>query len=87
MFEGEITHEGDLCSFEVLARRAALEQPGIRAIAEIVHDLDLKDGKYSRAEAAGVSAMLAGIAARNQSDQRRMEEGMVLFDALYAQWS
>ena len=86
MFEGEVTHEGDLCSFEVLTRRAGLEQPGIRAIAEIVHDLDLKDGKYGRAEAAGVSAMLAGIAARNQSDQRRMEEGMVLFDALYAQW-
>jgi len=71
-----------LCSFEVLARRAGLE-PKVKAIAEIVHDLDLKDGKYGRAETAGVAAMLAGIAARNQSDQRRMEEGMVLFDALY----
>jgi hypothetical protein len=85
MFEGEITHEGDLCSFEVLSRRCALEQPRLRAIAEIVHDLDLKDGKFGRPETAGVAAMLTGIAARHESDLRRMEEAMVLFDALYAQ--
>jgi hypothetical protein len=85
MFEGEITHEVDLCSFEVLARSCGLEQPRLRAIAEMVHDLDLKDGKFGRPETAGVAAMLAGIAARHESDQKRMEEAMVLFDALYAQ--
>jgi len=85
MFEGEFTHEGDLCSFEVLARRCALQDSGVRAIAEIVHDLDLKDARYARPEAPGVAAVISGIAARNKSDQRRMEESSVIFDALYAQ--
>jgi hypothetical protein len=84
MFEGEITHEGDLCSFEVLAQRAGLSDAGIQVIGEIVHDLDLKEEKFERAENAGVAAMLAGIAARHTDDQCRMDEALVLFDALYA---
>jgi hypothetical protein len=48
MFEGEITHEGDRCSFEVLLPRAGLSDPALQAIGEIVHDIDLKDGKFAR---------------------------------------
>ncbi|WP_163566406.1 chromate resistance protein ChrB domain-containing protein, partial [Klebsiella pneumoniae] len=50
MFEGEITHEGDRCSFEVLLGRAGIADPAVQAIAEIVHDIDLKDGKFGRDE-------------------------------------
>src|SRR5262249_30288366 len=38
MFEAEFTHEGDLCTFEVLIAKTALEDRALRAIAEIVHD-------------------------------------------------
>jgi hypothetical protein len=86
MFEGEFTHEGEQCSFEVLAKRCGLQDAGVRAIGEMVHDLDLKDAKFGRPEAPGLEAMIAGIAARNESDQRRMEESAVVFDALYAQF-
>jgi hypothetical protein len=44
MFEGEITHEGDRCSFEMLLTHAGIADPALHAIAEIVHDIDLKDG-------------------------------------------
>lgn len=84
MFEGEFTHEGDRCSFEVLMERHALREPGLRAIAEIVHDLDLKEAKFGRPEAAGMAALIEGICARHTDDAQRMEESRVIFDALYA---
>jgi len=84
MFEGEITHEGDRCSFEVLMERCDWHAPALRAIGEIVHDLDLKDAKFGRPETAGVAAMLEGLALRCQDDQQRMKEGFVIFDSLYA---
>src|SRR5262249_61636995 len=43
MFEAEFTHEGDLCTFAVLLSRFGLSAPALRAIAEMVHDVDLKD--------------------------------------------
>jgi hypothetical protein len=84
MFEGEFTHEGDKCSFEVLLDRFHLDNPGLRVIAEIVHDLDLKDGRFGRPEAAGLGAMIEGLALRHSDDVKRMEEGIVILDALYA---
>ena len=64
MFEAEFTHEGDRCTFEVLlGRDPASDDPALRAIAEIVHDIDLKDGKFGREEAAGIRTLIAGICA------------------------
>ena len=62
MFEGEFTHEGDRCTFEVLLAHAGLDDPALAAIGEIVHDIDLKDDKYGREEAAGIRSLIAGIA-------------------------
>src|SRR5205807_6991598 len=50
MFEAEYTHEGDRCTFETLVRRFRLRDPALRAIGEIVHDIDCKDAKFGRAE-------------------------------------
>ena len=61
MFEAEFTHEGDRCTFEVLLVRAGLSDPALTAISEIVHDIDLKDGKFGREEAAGIRTHIAGI--------------------------
>src|SRR6185503_14624891 len=41
MFDGEYTHEGDRCTFEVLVEKFSLDDPALRAIGEIVHDIDL----------------------------------------------
>ena len=51
MFRGEFTHVGDKCSFEILLERLGLNDPALRAIAEIVHDIDLKDAKFGRCSA------------------------------------
>ena len=50
----------------------ALAQPGLRAIAEMVHDIDLKDDKYGREEVAGVRSLIAGIAASSTDDEQRL---------------
>ena len=83
MFEGEITHEGDRCSFEVLLARAGIDDPALQAVAEIVHDIDLKDGKFGREETVGIASLLSGVAAANASDEKRLAQGEPLFDNLY----
>lgn len=83
MFEGEFTHEGDRCSFEVLLARVDLDDPALQALAEIVHDIDLKDGKFAREEAAGIAHLIAGIAIAHADDEARIAEGAPVFDNLY----
>jgi hypothetical protein len=84
MNEGEFTHEGDRCSFEVLLARFDLRQAGLQALAEIVHDIDLKDGKFRRPEVAGVASAVAGIALRCREDVERIEQASMLWEALLA---
>jgi len=83
MFEAEFTHEGDLCTFEVLLARMRLDDPALRPIAAIVHDIDLKDAKFDRPEAAGIDRLIAGIAMRHRDDEDRLARGAAVFDDLY----
>jgi hypothetical protein len=83
MFEAEYTHEGDHCTFEVLLKRFHLEDAALRPIAEIVHDIDLKDAKFERTEAAGIDRLVAGIAMAHKDDGARLERGAAVFDDLY----
>lgn len=84
MFAGEYTHEGDQCSFEVMIRRFRIQDHALALLAEIVHDIDLKDEKYGRSETVGFNALLTGLVAAQPDDDRRMAEGLKLFDNLYA---
>ncbi|HYK02076.1 MAG TPA: chromate resistance protein ChrB domain-containing protein [Thermoanaerobaculia bacterium] len=83
MVGGDFTHEEDRCTFETLVGRIGLPDKGVRAIAEIVHDLDLKDAKFGRTEAAGVRMMLDGLMARTENDDERIERALVIFDDLH----
>ena len=83
MFEGEYTHEGDRCTFEVLLLRAGLDDPALGAIGEIIHDIDLKDGKYGREETAGIRTVMSGIAAAHRDDEQRLARGAAVLDDLY----
>jgi hypothetical protein len=84
MFDAEFTHEGDRCTFEVLLQHGRLKADrALRHIAEIVHDLDLKDGKFERDEAAGIARLIAGLVNAHASDEPRFARGAALFDDLY----
>jgi hypothetical protein len=83
MYQGEYTHEGDRCTFEVMVDRTGIMDHALTPIAEIVHALDLKDEKYHRPETAGLAVLLNGIAMAHASDKERLEKGGEIFDALY----
>jgi hypothetical protein len=83
MFEAEFTHEGDHCTLEVLIERAGLRDPALIPIAEIVHDIDLKDAKFQRQETIGIERLIAGIAMANKDDESRLARGTAVFDDLY----
>jgi hypothetical protein len=83
MFEAEFTHEGDKCTFEVLLDRCGLKDGALRAIAEIIHDIDLKDGKFGRTEVAGIRTLMEGIGAATSDDAQRLARGAEVFNDLY----
>jgi len=84
MFDGEYTHEGDRCTFEVMIKRFGLQDRGLVPLAEVIHDIDLKDARYDHAETAGFYAMLTGLAASQPNDDQRMTLGLQLIENLYA---
>jgi hypothetical protein len=82
MFEAEFSHEGDLCTFEVLCARFSLTEPGLGTVAELIHDIDVKDGKFGRLETPGLAAQIAGLALLHRDDEARLARGAELFDEL-----
>jgi hypothetical protein len=83
MFDGEFTHQGELCSFEVLLARFEVSDAALRAIAEIVHDIDLKDEKYGRPDNAGFEHLINGIAMAHPEDEVRLQRASAVLDDLY----
>jgi hypothetical protein len=83
MVGGDFTHEGDRCTFETLIARLGMKDAALSAVAEIVHDIDLKDGKFGRLEARGIEQLLLGIVLSHEDDESRLERGLVFFDDLY----
>ena len=86
MSEAEFTHEGDLCTFEVLVKRLGLDDPGLRPLAEMIHDIDLKDSRYQREETRGLEALVTAIRAAHASDDRRLSRAFPMFDDLYGHY-
>lgn len=80
----EFGHHGDDTTFETLLKRFRVRDRRLQAIAEIVHEADLRDGKFSRAEAEGLDVALRALAAAVPDDHELLERGMTVFDGLYA---
>ncbi|MCJ7483755.1 MAG: chromate resistance protein [Thermodesulfovibrionales bacterium] len=80
---GRFTHLGDLCTFEVLMKSFALKDKTLRKIAEIVHELDLKDDKFKTSEAKGIEDILSGIRKTVKDDSESLIKGMAIFEMLY----
>ena len=83
MFGVEFTHRGELCTFEALCDLFRLQDPALTSIAAIVHDLDLKDGRFGAREAATVGLLIEGLRLTHADDDVLLVEGMSLFETLY----
>jgi hypothetical protein len=83
MFGVEFGHDGDRCTFEVLARRFGLADPAVKRLGEIVHDVDLKDHRYGHPEAAVVNELVDGLRRAHADDHTLLEHGMTMFGGLF----
>jgi hypothetical protein len=83
MFGVEFTHRGELCTFELLCQAFQVTDAAIARVAALVHDLDLKDGRFGSAEAPAIGFVIDGLRLAEADDQKLLERGMTLFEALY----
>lgn len=82
MFGVEFGHQGDACTFEVLARRFAIADPAVLRIGRVVHDLDLRDGRFGEPETTGIGLLVDGLRHAHPDDRELLERGIALFDSL-----
>jgi hypothetical protein len=80
----EFGHQGADCTFETVLKRFGLTDPRLAEIAQMVHDVDLQDDRFARAEARGLDLVLRGLLAATRDDREVLERGMAMFDGLYA---
>ena len=80
----ELSHEGNDCTFETLVKRAGLRDRRLAHLAEIVHEADLRDGKFPRDEARGIDVAIRGFLAAFPDDHDVLAHGTALFEGLYA---
>jgi hypothetical protein len=57
---------------------------GDRCTFETLHDVDCKDEKFGRAEAAGIASLVGGLVLAYPDDAERLERGAAVFEGLYA---
>lgn len=82
VFNAEFGHVGDQCTFEVLVENFKLRKPAIRALAEVIHDLDIQDQKFDRRETEGIRMALEGVIRGYSNDEERLQNAMNLLDSL-----
>jgi hypothetical protein len=84
MADAEFTHSGEDCTFETVVKEFGLAgNPALKELAEIVHDIDLKDNKFNRLEAAGFDATVRGLGELIKDDRKLVRQAGVIFDGLY----
>lgn len=87
MSEAQFGHQGNLCTFETMVAAFGLTEPGLRPMAEIVHEIDLRDSRYTRPENSGVEAILNGWLLADLPDSELETHAVALFEGLYAMFS
>jgi len=80
----ELSHQGEDCTFETLVKRAHLRDRRLARLAEVVHEADLRDGKYPHEEARGIDVAIRALLAASPDDHQVLAQGMAIFEGLYA---
>ncbi len=80
----ELSHHGEDCTFETLVKRARLRDRRLTRLAEVVHEADLRDGKFPHEEARGIDVAIRALLAASPDDQQVLTQGMAMFEGLYA---
>ncbi len=84
MYQGGFGHRGDDCTFETLLKIFRIRDRKVGVMAQIVHDADLSDEKFGRAEGLGIDEVLKGWGRMGLPDQEILERGIQLAQGLYS---
>jgi hypothetical protein len=84
MRQGAFSHQGNLCTFETMVIAFGLTELSLHLMGEIVHEIDLRDGRYVHPETAVIDAVLKGWLLMGFSDQELEAHGVALFEGLFA---
>lgn len=79
----EYTHYGQDCTFDYFIKKHHITDPAILAMAPIVRGADT-DRHEIAAQASGLWAISAGLAHNYKDDQQLLQQGMLIYDALYS---
>lgn len=79
----EFSHDGELCSFDVMLRRLGLDDPALKDLAVIVRGADTGRPELSP-EAPGLLAVSLGLSVLYADDQDMLRAGLIVYDAFYA---
>jgi hypothetical protein len=79
----ELGHHGERCSFDAFLERFRLDDPALRALAEIVRGADT-DARQLAPESAGLYALATGFRAIARDDHDNLRLQFPAYDALYA---
>ena len=83
-FEGTgFSHVGEACTFETLCKEFGIRDPRVTAMAEIIHDADLRDGKFGRGEGIALDAVLSGWSEQGLEDEALLARGIELFEGFF----
>jgi hypothetical protein len=79
----ELTHEGELCSFDAFLKKYQLSEPALQHLAKIVRGADTSRLDLTP-QSAGLYAISLGLSQRYSDDHEMLSHGLILYDALYA---
>ncbi|MXO04216.1 chromate resistance protein ChrB domain-containing protein [Flavobacterium sp. HBTb2-11-1] len=79
----EFTHYNEECTFDYIVKKYEIKDPAIKIIAGIVRGADTDRHEIAK-ESAGLWAISAGLAHNIKDDYELLENGMILYDALYS---
>ena len=79
----ELSHVGELCSFDAFLTKYRLDDPGLRQLAVIVRGADTGHLELAP-QAAGLLALSLGLSRLYADDHAMLAHGLVMYDALHA---
>ncbi len=79
----ELSHVGDLCSFDAFLLKYGLTNPALRHLAVIVRGADTSKLDLTP-QSAGLYAVSLGLSQNYADDHEMLKHGMLIYDALYS---
>lgn len=79
----ELSHVGELCSFDAFLQRYGLSDPALQTLAVIVRGADTSRLDLTP-QSAGLYAISLGLSHCFTDDHEMLRHGLVVYDALYA---